>query len=74
MSRASSLYPSPYSLSRYRTVFLAASICMVTLFAGVFMGEAQRRSSCWCPSGVAKRFRPDHRIPSKPLRQPLAAL
>jgi undecaprenyl-diphosphatase len=35
MSRASSLYPSPYSLSRYRTVFLAASICLVTLLAGV---------------------------------------
>ena len=35
MSRASGLYPSPYSLSRYRTVLLAASICVLTLFAGV---------------------------------------
>ena len=30
-----SLYPSPYSLSRYRIVLLAASICVLTLFAGV---------------------------------------
>ncbi len=35
MSRASSLYPSPYSPSRYRTIFLAATICVVMLFAGV---------------------------------------
>ncbi len=35
MSRASGLYPSPYSLSRYRNVLLAGSICVLTLFAGV---------------------------------------
>jgi len=35
MSRTSGLYPSPYSLSRYRNLLLAASICVLTLFAGV---------------------------------------
>jgi undecaprenyl-diphosphatase len=35
VSRASNLYPSSYSPSRYRTFFLAASICVVSLFAGV---------------------------------------
>src|ERR1700733_9927923 len=35
MSRTSGLYPSPYSLSRYRIILLAAPICVLTLFAGV---------------------------------------
>ncbi len=35
MSRASSLYPSPYSPSRYRTFFLATFVCVITLFIGV---------------------------------------
>jgi hypothetical protein len=72
MSRASSFYPSPYA--RYRTIFLATSICVVTLFAGVLAA----RHSVAPVAGAHQAWQNDFDLTiesqSKSLREPLAAL
>src|ERR1700684_4348064 len=56
MSKASGLYPSPYPLSKYRNLLLAASICVLTLFAGVLGARHGPGPVFWVQQGCQNAF------------------